>query len=52
MGKLIRCECGFTARGDDDNQLIEVLQSHLAADHPALANAVTREDIHSWIQIE
>ncbi|WP_138445411.1 DUF1059 domain-containing protein [Sinomonas susongensis] len=52
MGKLIRCECGFTARGDDENQLIDVLQSHLAADHPTLANAVTREDIQSWIQIE
>ncbi|HKU11355.1 DUF1059 domain-containing protein [Sinomonas terrae] len=52
MGKLIRCECGFTARGDDENLLVDAIQRHLAADHPALADAVTREDIHSWIQTE
>ena len=52
MGKLIRCECGFAARGDDDSELIEALRRHLAADHPTLADAVTREDIQSWIQTE
>ena len=50
--KLIRCECGFVARGDDDDQVVGMLRDHLAADHPALLETVTRDDLVSWIQAE
>ena len=52
MAKLIRCECGFVARGDSDDQVVGVIQGHMAADHPALLNAVSRDDLLSWIQAE
>lgn len=45
MAKLIRCECGFVARGDSDEQVIGVIRGHMASDHPALLDSVSREDL-------
>jgi len=50
--KLIRCECGFVARGDNDDQVVALIREHLATDHPALLETVTREDLVSWIHHE
>jgi hypothetical protein len=50
--KLIRCECGFVARGDSDDQVVGVLRGHLATDHPALLDTVSQEDLLSWIEVE
>jgi predicted small metal-binding protein len=50
--KLIRCECGFVARGADDDQVVEVIRGHITSDHPVLLDTVSREDLLSWIQAE
>jgi predicted small metal-binding protein len=50
--KLIRCECGFVARGESDDQVVGLIRNHLAADHPALLETVSREDLLSWIRVE
>ena len=52
MAKLIRCECGFVARGDGDDQLVGVIRGHMATDHPALLDTVSREELVSWIHAE
>ena len=52
MAKLIRCECGFTVRGDTDDDVVGAIRDHMAADHPALLEAVTRDDLLGWIQVE
>jgi len=52
MAKLIRCECGFIARGDSDDGVIVVIRDHMSTDHPALLDAVSREDLLGWIQLE
>ena len=52
MAKMIRCECGFVARGDSDDDVIGVIRGHLATDHPALLEAVGQEDLLAWIQVE
>jgi predicted small metal-binding protein len=52
MAKLIRCECGFVARGDSDDQVVGVIREHMGSDHPALLGTVSREDLFSWIQAE
>ena len=52
MARLIRCECGFIARGDSDDQVIGVIRGHMTADHPALLNTVSRDDLLGWIQVE
>ena len=52
MSKLIRCECGFVARGDSDDQVVGAIRGHMASDHPALLSTVSQEDLVSWIQAE
>ncbi len=52
MAKLIRCECGFIARGDSDDQVVGVIRGHMASDHPALLDTVSQDDLLSWIVAE
>jgi hypothetical protein len=52
MAKLIRCECGFVARGTSDDQVIGQIRDRLASDHPALLSSVSQEDLLGWIQVE
>jgi predicted small metal-binding protein len=50
MAKAIRCECGYVASGDTDDQVIEAIRAHMATDHPQLLEKVTREDLFGWIE--
>jgi len=50
--KLIRCECGYVARGDSDDQVVGLIREHLATDHPALLTSVSGEDLLSWVRVE
>jgi hypothetical protein len=43
--KRINCVCGKLIEGKDDDELWEMAQAHLAADHPELVGQVSREDI-------
>ena len=52
MAKVIRCECGFVARGASDDEVIGAIRGHLASDHPALLDTVSNDDIVGWIQAE
>jgi predicted small metal-binding protein len=52
MAKLIRCECGFVARGETDDTVIEQIRGHLASDHPSLLDSVSQDDLVSWIQAD
>jgi len=52
MARVIRCECGFVARGDSEEEVIESIRGHLRTDHPALLDSVTRDDIVGWVQVE
>lgn len=49
---MIRCECGFVARGERDDQVVATIRDHMAADHPVLLGAVSQEDLLSWIKVE
>jgi hypothetical protein len=40
------------ARGDSDDQVVGAIRGHLATDHPAMLNTVSRDDLLSWIQAE
>jgi predicted small metal-binding protein len=50
--KLIRCECGYIARGDNDDQVLGAIRGHMATDHPAVLASVTQQDLLSWIVTE
>jgi predicted small metal-binding protein len=52
MAKLIRCECGFIARGVTDEEVIGMIRAHMQADHPAVSKSVGDDDLRGWIQLE
>ena len=52
MAKLIRCECGFIARGTTDEETVDAIQEHMRTDHPALLGQVDRSEIFGWIEQE
>jgi predicted small metal-binding protein len=52
MGKLIRCECGFIARGTTDDEVVELIRAHMQADHPAVLRSVSHDDLLGWVQLE
>ncbi|HEX3826495.1 MAG TPA: DUF1059 domain-containing protein [Sporichthyaceae bacterium] len=50
MTKQIRCECGFIARADTDDNVVAVITEHMRADHPDVLAGVDRQDIYGWIE--
>jgi predicted small metal-binding protein len=52
MTRLIRCECGFVARGESDDEVVDRIREHMRTDHPALLQQVGRDDLLGWIQFE
>ena len=52
MAMLINCECGFVARGDTEEEVIDRIRDHMRQDHPALLESVTQEDLLGWIERE
>jgi hypothetical protein len=51
MLRQIRCECGYLARGESEDEVIALLLAHVATDHPDLADTETADDIRSWIEL-
>jgi predicted small metal-binding protein len=51
MTRQVRCECGFTARGETDEAVITRVLAHVAAEHPDLADTETADDIRDWIEL-
>ncbi len=52
MKRIIRCECGFIARGDSDDDVVEGIRGHMKEDHRELFEQVSVEDVKGWIELE
>lgn len=52
MAMIITCECGFVARGDGEEEVIEQIRAHMRQDHPDLLQSVSRDDLLGWIELE
>jgi predicted small metal-binding protein len=50
MAKQITCECGYVARADSDDEVVEQIRQHMRSDHPELLESVSREDLLGWIE--
>ncbi len=48
---MIKCECGYVAQGETDEEVVRKIEDHLASDHPELLEKVSREDIVGWIEV-
>jgi len=51
MTRQVRCECGYTARGNTDAAVIALILAHLETDHPDLVGIETANDIRGWIEL-
>jgi predicted small metal-binding protein len=51
MSREVRCECGYTARGQTDDEVIAMILRHVAAEHPELVDSETAEDVRGWIEL-
>jgi predicted small metal-binding protein len=51
LTRQVRCECGYTARAETDDAVIAMVLTHVAADHPDLADSETADDIRGWIEL-
>jgi predicted small metal-binding protein len=45
MAKLINCACGYTVRGETDDELVANAEAHIQRDHPDLVGQMSREDL-------
>jgi predicted small metal-binding protein len=50
MAKQITCECGFVARADTDQEVVQQIRDHMRSDHPELLDQVSHEDLLGWIE--
>jgi predicted small metal-binding protein len=50
MAKQINCECGYVARGDNDEEVVQRIREHMRTDHPELLARVSDEDLRGWIE--
>jgi predicted small metal-binding protein len=51
MSRQIKCECGFVARGETDDEVVAQIEGHIRSDHPELAATLTHDEIASWVEV-
>jgi predicted small metal-binding protein len=51
MARQVKCECGYVARADTDDDVLENIREHMRSDHPELLDKVSDDQILSWIEI-
>jgi predicted small metal-binding protein len=52
MGTVVNCECGWTVRGESEDEVIDQVEQHIAEYHPEMAGSVSREDIRALSEEE
>ena len=51
MSRQIKCECGFVARGETDDEVVTQIEGHIRSDHPELAGTLGRDEIAGWVEV-
>jgi predicted small metal-binding protein len=51
MARQVKCECGYVARANTEDEVIDDIHGHIRSDHPELLETVTRDTIRGWIEI-
>jgi predicted small metal-binding protein len=52
MAKVIRCECGYVARGEDDEALLVDAKRHIDSAHVELVDQLSGEDLLAMAEEE
>jgi predicted small metal-binding protein len=51
MARQVKCECGYIARADTDDDVLANIREHMRTDHPELLGQISDEQIIGWIEI-
>ena len=51
MARQVRCECGYVARAETDEEVVAEIREHMRSDHPELLDRVSEEQIAGWVEI-
>jgi predicted small metal-binding protein len=51
VARQVKCECGYIARADTDEDVVANIRDHLRTDHPELLDKISDDQILSWIEI-
>ncbi len=52
MAQIIRCQCGYVARGATEDDVIVDIRDHMRQDHPALLETVATDELRGWIELD
>jgi predicted small metal-binding protein len=52
MAQVIKCECGYVVRGENEAELLEHAGSHVRESHPDLVGKITNEDFLAMAEVE
>jgi predicted small metal-binding protein len=50
MAKVINCECGYTVRGENDEELLAGAHQHMQEKHPDMVGQVSDEQLLSMAE--
>lgn len=50
MAKIINRECGYIARGTDDDEFLAELEAHIRRDHPEMVGKYKREELLDMVE--
>jgi predicted small metal-binding protein len=50
VAKQINCECGYVARGESEEDVVQRIREHMRSDHPELLERVSNHDLRGWIE--
>jgi predicted small metal-binding protein len=48
--KIINCECGYVARGDDTESVLADTEAHIRRDHPEMVGKYERKELSDLIE--
>ena len=51
MARQVKCECGYVARADTDEDVLADIRGHMRTDHPELLDKISDEQILGWVEI-
>jgi len=51
MAMILRCECGELTRAESEDELVAIVERHIAEQHPDLVGRLTPEDILGMAEV-
>jgi predicted small metal-binding protein len=49
--RQVKCECGYVARAQTDQDVVSDIRDHIRTDHPELVDEISDEQIIDWIEV-